>query len=492
MKVTQEKLPQSQVQLQIEVPAAKSQQVYEQVVRSLTQNVKLPGFRQGKVPQKVLIQRLGESRIKANTLEQLLQDSLREALTQEKIYPISEYELATEMDDILKTFVPGQPLTFTVKFDVPPVVNLGEYKGLKIVVEELKVTEEEVNEFLEEKRRENAPLVPVEGRAAQLGDVVIIDYLGKLEGEDTALPGGEAQDFQLELEKGRFIEEFIDGIVGMEAETTKQLPVNFPEDYPREDLAGKPAEFTITLKEIKEKELPELDDDFAQDFSEFETIEELRAKIQKNFEERSVQEMQTAKEKAIAKELVKIVEVDLPESMIVNESNFMLRQAISQLEKMGMDVNGIMNDTFIREMRDRSRPEAITSLQQTLALLEVAKRESLIPSEAEVKEAVSDYISQIQGKNNVDKERLQEFFQEDMTKANALKWLVEQAEVELVPEGTLVDEEEVDEEELEEQAIEELIELAEIEEAIEVTAAEISDDISDETPDSQTPDPKAP
>lgn len=487
MKVTQEKLPQSQVQLQIEVPAAKSQQVYEQVVRSLTQNVKLPGFRQGKVPQKVLIQRLGESRIKANTLEQLLQDSLREALTQEKIYPISEYELATEMDDILKTFVPGQPLTFTVKFDVPPVVNLGEYKGLKIVVEELKVTEEEVDEFLEEKRRENAPLVPVEGRAAQLGDVVIIDYLGKLEGEDTALPGGEAQDFQLELEKGRFIEEFIDGIVGMEAETTKQLPVNFPEDYPREDLAGKPAEFTITLKEIKEKELPELDDDFAQDFSEFETIEELRAKIQKNFEERSVQEMQTAKEKAIAKELVKIVEVDLPESMIVNESNFMLRQAISQLEKMGMDVNGIMNDTFIREMRDRSRPEAITSLQQTLALLEVAKRESLIPSEAEVKEAVSDYISQIQGKNNVDKERLQEFFQEDMTKANALKWLVEQAEVELVPEGTLVDEEEVDAEELEEQAIEELIELAEIEEAIEVTAAEISDDISDETPDPKAP-----
>ena len=492
MKVTQEKLPQSQVQLQIEVPAAKSQQVYEQVVRSLTQNVKLPGFRQGKVPQKVLIQRLGESRIKANTLEQLLQDSLREALTQEKIYPISEYELATEMDDILKTFIPGQPLTFTVKFDVPPVVNLGEYKGLKITVEELKVTEEEVDEFLEEKRRENAPLVPVEGRGAQLGDVVIIDYLGKLEGEETALPGGEAQDFQLELEKGRFIEEFIDGIVGMETETTKQLPVNFPEDYPREDLAGKPAEFTITLKEIKEKELPALDDDFALEFSEFETIEELRATIQKNFEDRNTQETQTAKEKAIAKEVVKIVEVDLPESMIVNESNFMLRQAISQLEKMGMDVNGIMNDTFITEMRNRSRPEAVASLQQTLALLEVAKRESLIPSEVEVKEAVSGYISQIQEKNNVDKGRLQEFFQEDMTKANALKWLVEQAEVELVPEGTLVDEDEEDlDQDLDEDLDQEQV-IEEIEGAIEVSASEIPDEISDEIPDSQTPDPKAP
>ena len=182
MKVTQEKLPQSQVQLEIQVPAEKSQQVYEQVVKSLIQNVKLPGFRQGKIPQKVLLQRLGESRIKANTLEKLLEDSLREAISQEKVIPISEYELGSTMDDLLTTFSPGKTLTFTVKFDVLPEVKLGEYKGLNIQVEELVAKDSDVDDFLEEKRREHAPLVPVENRPAQGGDVVIVDYTGSLEG----------------------------------------------------------------------------------------------------------------------------------------------------------------------------------------------------------------------------------------------------------------------------------------------------------------------
>ena len=436
MKVTKEKLPQSQVQLEIEVPAEKSQQVHDKVVRSLIQNVKLPGFRQGKIPQKVLLQRLGESKIKANTLEQLLQDSLRDAVMQEKLIPIGEYELGSTMDELLTSFTPGQPLVFTVKFDVPPEVAIAEYKGLKITIEELKVEDSDVDEFLEDKRREHAPLVPVEDRAAQMTDVVIIDYTGYLDGEETPLPGGEAQDFQLEMEEGKFIDEFIAGVVGMETGANKEFPVNFPEDYPRKDLAGKTANFIVTLKEIKAKELPELDDDFAQEFSEHETLAELRSVVQEKYKEQALKDMEAAKQQAILKEIAGIVTVDLPESMILDETNVLLNRAISQLSQMGMDTRSFVNEEILQEMRQRSRPDAIINLQQTLGLIEVAKQESLIPTETEISEVAKGYASQMKGQK-VDLQRLQQFVQEDLTKDKALKWLVEQAEVELVPEGTL-------------------------------------------------------
>jgi trigger factor len=460
MKVTQERLPQSQVQLEIQVPAEKSQQVYEQVVRSLIQNVKLPGFRQGKIPQKVLLQRLGESRIKANTLEKLLEDSLREAITQEKVIPISEYELGSTMDDLLTTFAPGKTLTFTVKFDVLPEVKLGEYKGLKIQVEELIAKDSDIDDFLEEKRREHAPLVPVENRPAQKGDVVIVDYAGYLEGEETPIPGGEAQDFQLELEQGHFIEELVEGIIGMETGATKKVPVKFPEDYPREDIAGKSAEFTITLKEIKEKELPELDDDFAQDFSAYETLAELREVVQKKYEDEALKGMEEAKRNAIAVELGKLVEVELPESMIAQETGVLVNRAAAQLERMGMDINRFMNEELLIEMRKRSRPEAIANLQQTLALLEVAKQESLQPTEEEVIEVANTYAKEMKGQN-IDMTRLRAFVQEDLTKDKAMEWLVAHAEVELVPEGSLeVATEEESEEEIQEELPKELEESA--------------------------------
>ncbi len=455
MKVTQEKLPQSQVQLEIEVPGEKSQQVHEKVVKSLIQNVKLPGFRQGKIPQKVLLQRLGESKIKANTLEQLLQDSLRDAMLQEKLVPIGEYELISTMDELLAGFTPGQPLVFKVKFDVPPEVAIAEYKGLKIKVEELKVEDSDVDEFLEEKRREQAPLVPVEDRAVQMGDVVIIDYIGYLEGETEPLAGGEAQDFQLEMEDGKFIDEFIAGVVGMETGATKEFPVNFSEDYPREDIAGKTVNFTITLKEIKAKELPELDDDFAQDFSEHETIAELRATVKERYEAQALKDMETAKQQAILKEIAGVVTVDLPETMILDETNMLLNRAISQLSQMGMDARTFMNDEILAQMRQRSRPDAITNLQQTLGLIEVAKLESLIPTEAEISEVVKDYVNQMKGQK-INLQRLQQFVQEDLTKDKALKWLVEQAEVELVPEGTL------DPDTIEEDLPEDVMDLAEV------------------------------
>ena len=222
----------------------------------------------------------------------------------------------------------------------------------------------------------------------------------------------------------------------METGATKKVPVKFPEDYPREDIAGKSAEFTITLKEIKEKELPELDDDFAQDFSDYETIAELREVVQKKYVDEALKGIEDAKRAAVLEELGKLVEVELPESMIAQETGVLVNRAAAQLERMGMDINRFMNEELLIEMRKHSRPEAIANLQQTMALLEVAKRESLQPTEAEVVEVASDYAREMKGQN-IDTGRLRAFVQEDLTKDKALEWLVAHAEVELVPEGSL-------------------------------------------------------
>ena len=268
MKVTQEKLPASQIGLEIEIPSEVSKKVYERVVQEFTRSVNIPGFRKGKVPRSILIQRLGATRIKAAAVEELVEDSLKEAVKQEKIDALGNFQLRTSFDDLVAQFQPGEPLTFSASVDVAPEVKLTQSKGFTVQAEEIKPNADRVDEVLADYQERLATLIPVEGRAAQMKDVAVVDFTGVLpaedgEGEAEPIPGGEAQDFQLELLEGRFIAGFIDGIVGMNPGETKEISAQFPEDYPQETVAGRAALFTVTLKELKEKELPELDDDFA-------------------------------------------------------------------------------------------------------------------------------------------------------------------------------------------------------------------------------------
>jgi trigger factor len=282
MKVTQEQLPDSQVGLQIEIPAELSQKTYEKVLQKLIKTVRIPGFRPGKVPRQVFIQRFGSSQIKAAALEELVQDAIEQAITQESIKAIGNYQLTSEFDELIQQYVPGEVLTFQASVDVPPRVTLKQYTGLTVQAEEVKFSPAEVDEILERYRLNLATLVPVEDREAQMGDVAIIDFKGEIEvAEDSyeIFEGGSAEDFQLDLKEGGFIDGFVEGIVGMALDDTKVLDLVFPEDYPQEDLAGKPTRFTVTLKDIKEKELPDLDDDLAQEVSEFETLAELRQSL---------------------------------------------------------------------------------------------------------------------------------------------------------------------------------------------------------------------
>ncbi|MCC3428921.1 MULTISPECIES: trigger factor [unclassified Microcoleus] len=458
MKVTQEKLPASQIGLEIEVPSEKSKQAYEQVIKQFAREVNIPGFRKGKVPRQVLLQRLGQTRLKATALENLINDSLQKALEQEKIPAIGSFELRTEFEELLGKFDPEQPLTFSAKVDVEPEVKMGQYTGLQLQAEEVKYDEAQVDEVLAKYRSDKATLIPVEGRPAQLGDMALVDFAGRFteaaEGETPAeIPGGDAEDFQVELSENQFVPGFIQGMIGMNPGETREVSVQFPDEYSSEELAGKPAVFTITLKELKEKELPELDDDFAQEVSEFETLAQLRESLETRFKTEQENKLSVNKEKAISAALVQLIDVEIPATMVDREIDYLLNQQAMQLKNYGIDINQLFTEENIGPMRERSRPEAVERLKQTLALAEVAKLESLSVEPAEVVAEVAKVRKQFP-KGNFDPEKLREFVAEDLLKQKTLKWLEEKGTIELLPEGSLTPaaEEEAEESDAEESA----------------------------------------
>ena len=441
MKVTQEKLPASQIGLEIEIPAEMSKKVYDQVVNKLSKSVRIPGFRKGKVPRTVLIQQLGPSYVKATALEELLQDVLPQALKDQEVEAIGQLELRSSFENLLDQFTPGQPLTVSAAVDVQPEVTLADdYASIQAQAEEVVYDPKKVDDFLAQRQESQATLIPVEGRAAQMGDVAVVDYKSKLltesgeESEET-IAGGESENFQVELKEGRFLPEFMAGIVGLNPGESAEVTLTFPEDY-REDLAGKTAQFSITLKELKEKEFPPLDDDFAKEVSEFETIAELRESIEKQFQDQAAETTKSNKEEALLKALLPKVEADLPATLIDQEVDTIVRQTAMQFSQMGMDVKKFLTKEMVGQMRERARPEAINRLKQALALEEIAKRQSLEIATEELETKVAELREQFSGQS-YDLDRLTEFVKSDLLKEKAMDWLVNNATLELVPEGTL-------------------------------------------------------
>jgi trigger factor len=382
---------------------------------------------------------MGAQRIKEAALEDLVQDGLKQAIQQEAIEALGNYKLISTFEELSSKFQPGEPLTFSASVDVPPEVKMGEYSGLSIKAEETQPDPDAVDNFLEQRRVEQATLIPIESRPAQMGDVAVVDYKGRFPGEGaqaTEISGAQASDFQIELGEGRFIKDIVEGIVGMNPGETKEVPVTFPEDYPRSDLAGTSAVFQITLKELKEKELPELDDDFAQEVSEWETLEQLRESLEKQFREKAESETAASKEQALLAALLERVEIDLPETMIEREVERILTQTALQMENYGMDVRKLFNAETMPQLKERSRPDAIERLSQSLALQEVAKRESLTIEPEEIEAKVKEIIEQLAGQN-LDLQKVREVVKSDLVQEKALKWLEEHATIELVPKGSL-------------------------------------------------------
>jgi trigger factor len=440
MKVTQEVLPDSQVGLEIEIPPEMSQKTYDQVLNKMMRTVNIPGFRKGKVPRQVFLQRIGVPQFKAAVLEELVQTAIDQAIKQEAIEAIGNYQLQSSFEEMISQYQPGQTITISASVDVPPRVTLQQYKGLSVQAEEIVPNLERVDETLEQYQKNMATLVPVEDRPAQLGDIAVIDFIGKVKTEDGELEeftGGAADDFQVELDAGKFIPGFVEGIAGMTLDEAKDLEIAFPEDYSQPDLAGKPVVFSITLKEIKEKELPDLDDDFAQEISEFETIEELRASLEKRYAEEAERSTKANKDTALIEALVEHLEAEIPNTLVQREVDFLLTQTIMQLTRQGIDVNKMLSRELVDRMREQTRPDAIARLRRTLALGEVAKQENITIEEDVLEAKVQETMAEIEDPSQIDPERLVQMLQEELLQEKILAWLEQTNTVELVPEGSL-------------------------------------------------------
>lgn len=435
MKVTQEKLERSRIGLQIEVTADQTTKYYEQAIKKLSTNANIPGFRKGKIPRQVILQRMGQAQIKATALDALLEPAMDEAIKQAAVPAIGNYQITSNFEELLQSYVPGQTFSFNAVVDVPPAVELGTYTGLPIKAEEIVYDPAQVDDFIEERRREKATTVPVVGRAAQLEDIAVVDYEGKL-ADGTEISGAKADDFDIELSAGKFIADLVDGIVGMNIGDTRDIDVVFPADYPREDLASQPAVFHVVLKDLKAQELPSLDDDFAKEASDFDTLAEFRESLVTRFQEQAKKSTNQNTLAAIEQALIDVATVDLPETLIERETMNILNQMANQFSQYGMDVNKLFTRETIPKMKENCRPDAINNLRQQLAIAEIAKQEGITVSDEDIAAKMSEILPQLAGQD-IDKNRLRSFITEDLQKEKTLEWVKEHAQVELVPKGSL-------------------------------------------------------
>ncbi len=443
MKVTQEKLERSQVGLQVEVPADQVKTYYEKTINDLMKKASIPGFRKGKVPRPIILQRFGLEQIKGMAIETMLDKTLPKAVEQAEVAAIGNLRVVSEFSEMLAQFKTDGTFVYQASVDVLPEAQVGKYQGLEVTAEEEVVAADAVDKFLTERQQEKSTLVPVADRPVQLEDVAVVDYNGVL-ADGTAITGAQATDAELEVSPERFIEDLVNGIVGMKIGETKEIPVTFPENYGREDLASQAANFTVTLKDLKAKELPTLDDDFAQEISEQETMEALRKDLAEKFEKQATDRTTSNIEVAIADSLVGITTVDLPETLIDQESSQILQMMANQFSQYGMDVNKLFTRETIPKMKENCRPDAIKNLTKNLAMLEIGRTEKVELEPADIEARMFTIRQQLEGK--ADEERLQDYVTEDLTKEKVMEILRSTAKVTLVPAGSLKKEEAEEEE----------------------------------------------
>ncbi len=348
-------------------------------------DIQVPGFRKGKVPRKVFDRMYGEEALYEDTLNQLIPPAYAEAVEETGVEPVAEPEL--DIEEVGK----DQDWVILAKIVTKPEVELGEYKGLDIHKQDIEVTDEEVEAFLEGQREEYAELVLKEDAAVE-GDTVVIDYVGKIDGEE--FEGGSAQNYSLELGSESFIPGFEDQLIGAEPGKTLDVKVTFPEDYGSEEVAGKDAVFEVTVHEVKERQLPELDDDFAQDIDdEVETLDELREKTHKELQESKEEIAREAKEDEAIRVAVENAEIEeLPEAMIEEDTQRQMDIFLNNLQSQGIapDMYFQMTNTSEDDLKEQMSEGSELRVRTNLVLEEIIAEEEIEASEEEKEKEIAE------------------------------------------------------------------------------------------------------
>jgi trigger factor len=423
LRVTTSPRPGSRLAVEVAVPPGRSQKSYDAALEKLSRSVKLPGFRKGRVPRPVLLQQIGPLRIRATALEDLVDAVVREAMQQEAIEAIGRPELNEAFELVLERFTPGEELTITLEMDVEPIPNLRSTKGFTAEAEPVPFDPARVDELIEQSRVQLATLVPVEGRAAASGDVAQIAFSGTFVDSGEAIEGGSSEGMEVELEEGRMIPGFVAGIVGMAVGDSRDVTCRFPDSYPQEQAAGREALFAITLLELKTRELPALDDAFAQQASDKPTLAELRADLEQRLQEDAERRHRANRHEALLTVLVEQLEVELPETLIQQEVRNLIEQTAGQISQQGMDVKKLFTPDLVRSLMDTSRPEAEQRLRRTLALKALAAAEKIEVAAADLEAKLTEIRQGLSDSAAIDQERLRLAVNEDLLKEKLLEWL---------------------------------------------------------------------
>ncbi|MGY2945341.1 trigger factor [Thermostichus sp. MS-CIW-34] len=438
MQVIQEKRPGSRVGLKIVVEADRVKRSYEKTLRQLEQNIQIPGFRKGKAPRNLVVRQVGRERILASAVDDLISEAIQQAFKEARLTPISRFELDDEVGQLLAQFNPEADFSFSGYVEVYPEARVGQYKGLTVTATRVDVKPEQIDQLIDRWRDQRATLLPVEDRPAQLGDVVVIDFAAR-DAEGNPLDEMTTQDFQLELKEDNFIPGFVAGIVGMQLDETKEIAATFPDDYFRKELAGKTVTFTVCLREIKAKELPELDDAFVQEISSFQTVAELREHLQKRLEQDALAQSEENLETAILNAILETTEVDLPETLIEQETTQLLAQSLQALRQEGIKPGELrkflseLPPETLNQLKERHRPEAIDRLRRTLALSAIVRQEQIAVGstelDVEVEEVMAAYAQQGQKLDRERVRRVRQAVYESLLTNKVMAWLKSQTTV---------------------------------------------------------------
>ena len=383
MSVQVENLEKNMAKLTVEVAAEDFEKAVQAAYMKNRNKITIPGFRKGKAPRVMIEKMYGAGIFFEDAANALIQAEYPKAAEESGLDIVSQPEIDVVQIEKGKAFI------FTAEVAVKPEVTLGEYKGLEVEISSVEVTEEEIAAELKKEQENNSRTIDVDDRAVAQGDMVTLDFEGFVDG--VAFEGGKGTDYPLTLGSNTFIPGFEEQLVGANTGDHVEVKVTFPEEYQAKELAGKEAVFQCDVKKIEAKELPELDDDFAKDVSEFDTLAEYKEDVKKNLTEKKAEDARRAKEDAAVDKVIENAQMDIPEAMIETQTRQMLDDFARRMQSQGLSMEQYFQFTgqSVDKMMEDMKPQALKRIQTRLVLEKIAEVENIQPTEEEVNEEIS-------------------------------------------------------------------------------------------------------
>ena len=427
MSLQVEKLENNMAKLTIEVEATELEKAIQAAYQKNKGKISVPGFRKGKVPRQLIEKMYGKEVFYEDAANTLIPDAYEKALEdcEETIVSTPKIEV-TQIEA-------GKPFIFTAEVALKPEVKLGKYKGVKVEKADIDVTDDEINEQIEKERENNARMIEVEGRAIENGDVVTIDFEGFVDG--VAFEGGKGENYPLTIGSGSFIPGFEDQLIGKNKDEEVEVKVTFPEDYHAEDLKGKEALFKVSVKEVKVKELPALDDEFASEVSEFDTLAEYKEDVKKKLAEKKEKEARNAKEEAVLDAIIADAAMDIPDAMLETQQRQIVDEFAQRLQMQGLSLEQYFQFTGLNaeKLLEQVKPQADRRIKSRLVLEAIVAAENIAASEEEYEKELArmaevynmeiDKVKEMLGDNEKAKKQIMD----DLAITKAADFVVEQA-----------------------------------------------------------------